>query len=150
MTPSATATGASEDLVVANHPGQPLDQVFQALRSSPEGLSQREAERRLIVYGPNVLSRRGTRRWPKELAAQFTHPLAILLGAAAVLSLINGSPVLAAAVTAVILLNAVFAFFQEQHAEHAVEALAQYLPQQASIRRDHGRAEVDAAANLPA
>jgi calcium-translocating P-type ATPase len=100
----------------------------------------------LTVYGPNVLTRRGGRRWPRELAAQFTHPLAILLGVAAILSLINGTPVLAAAVTAVIVLNAVFAFFQEQHAEHAVEALAEYLPQRALVLRDGRREEVDAAA----
>ena len=51
------------------------------------GLSGREAARRLVVYGPNELTRRGGRRWPRELLAQFTHPLALLLVVAAVLAL---------------------------------------------------------------
>ena len=57
---------------------------------------------------------------------------------AAVLALVSGSPQLSIAILAVIVLNAVLAFVQEQQAEHAVEALGQYLPQQAwaSIKRE--------------
>jgi hypothetical protein len=49
-------------------------------------LSAREAARRLEVFGPNELSRRGGRRWPGELARQFTQPLAVLLAVAALLA----------------------------------------------------------------
>src|ERR1019366_6989248 len=105
-------------------PRESLGRLFRDLRSSAEGLTSREATRRLVAYGPNQLISRGGRRWPGELATQFTHPLALLLAAAAVLAAISGSPVLGAAIVGVILLNAVFAFFQELHAEHALEALA--------------------------
>ena len=102
-----------------------------------------------MAYGPNQLISRAGRRWPGELAAQFTHPLALLLAAAAVLAAISGSPVLGAAIVGVIVLNAVFAFFQELHAEHAVEALAAYLPSRASVWRDGSRQEVDATTLVP-
>ena len=46
---------------------------------------------------------------------------------------------LAAAIVAVIVLNAAFAFVQERQAEKAVEALRRYLPQQATVRRDGAR-----------
>lgn len=59
---------------------------------------------------------------------QFTHPLALVLAVAAVLAWVSGSPTLAVAITAVIGLNAAFAFFQEVQAERAVEALAAFLP----------------------
>jgi calcium-translocating P-type ATPase len=49
----------------------------------------------------------------------------------------------------VIVINAVFAFFQELHAEHAVEALAAYLPTQATVRRDNHRQVVDATTLVP-
>ena len=130
-------------------PREPLGMLFRDLRSSAGGLTAREAARRLVVYGPNQLARRGGRRWPAELADQFTHPLALLLAAAAVLAGISGSPVLAAAIVAVIVLNAVFAFFQELHAEHAVEALAAYLPSRASVLRDGSRQNLDAATLVP-
>ena len=37
------------------------------------GLTAREAQRRLVQHGPNVLVRRGGRRWPGELARR-RHP----------------------------------------------------------------------------
>lgn len=67
-------------------PLEPLGQLFRDLRSSADGLSAREAARRLEVFGPNELSRRGGRRWPGELARQFTQPLAVLLAVAALLA----------------------------------------------------------------
>jgi calcium-translocating P-type ATPase len=117
-------------------PLEPLALLFRDLRSSPRGLTSREAARRLLVYGPNELTRRGKRRWPRELLAQFTHPLALLLAAAAVLAWVSGTPRLAVAIAAVIVLNAVFAFAQELQAERAVEALAAYLPTHARVLRD--------------
>jgi calcium-translocating P-type ATPase len=125
-------------------PQETLGLLFRDLRSSAQGLTSRESARRLLVDGPNQLTRRGKRRWPGELVAQFTHPLALLLAGAAVLAEISGNLVLAAAIVAVIVLNAVFAFFQELHAEHAVEALAAYLPSNARVLRDGSRQEIEA------
>jgi Cation transporter/ATPase, N-terminus len=126
----STAIGeqTSPEAAAETDPRQRLELLFRDLRSSADGLTDREAARRLIVYGRNELTRQGKRRWPAELVAQFVHPLALLLPAAAILAVISGSPVLGAAIAAVIALNAVFAFFQQQHAEHAVEALPAYLP----------------------
>jgi calcium-translocating P-type ATPase len=123
--------------------------LFRDLRCSADGLSGLEAQRRLLVHGPNQLGRHGGRRWPRELADQFTHPLAILLAAAAALAAINRSLPLAVAVAAVIVINAVFAFFQELHAEHAVEALAAYLPTHATVVRDSRRQVIDATTLVP-
>jgi magnesium-transporting ATPase (P-type) len=88
-------------------------------------------ERRRAAYGPNQLQRRGGRRWPRELAAQLTHPLALLLWLAAACAVGAGLRVVGVAILAVIVLNALLLFFQEQQAERAVEDLRRYLPQQA-------------------
>ncbi|HEX6457266.1 MAG TPA: cation-transporting P-type ATPase [Solirubrobacterales bacterium] len=117
--------------------------------STAEGLSSREAERRLLHYGPNRLERRHGRRWPRQLARQFTHPLALLLWGAAVLAAIAGITPVAVAVVVVIVLNAVFAFAQEMQAERAVEALQGYIPQRARVVRDGRETEVDAAELVP-
>lgn len=126
-----------------------LDLVLRNLKATVLGLSSSEAARRLVAYGPNQLTRRTKRQWPQELLAQFTQPLALLLVAAAILAALSGSPVLAIAIVAVIVLNAVFSFFQEQHAEHAVEALAAYLPSQARVLRDGDSQDVEAASLVP-
>ena len=80
---------------------------------------------------------------------QLTHPLALLLWLAAALSLAVGSETVAVAVLLVIALNAVFALIQEMQAERAVEALAQFLPQQVRAIRDGTPSEIPAAELVP-
>jgi len=108
------------------------------------GLSQAEAERRLVRDGPNELVRRHGRQWPRELLRQLTHPLALLLWVAAALSAGTDSTTLAVVIVVVILLNTAFAMIQERQAERAVEALRAYLPPVAIVIRDGERTEVDA------
>ncbi len=126
-----------------------IDLLLRDLRSSRDGLSAREAERRLAQYGANELRRRGGPRWPRELMRQLTHPLALLLWLAAALSLSVGNTTVAVAVLLVIALNAVFAFVQELQAERAVEALAGYMPQRVKVLRDGAQSTVEAVAVVP-
>jgi calcium-translocating P-type ATPase len=126
------------------NPREPVSMLLRDLRSDPTGLTIREAARRLQVHGPNELPQRGSRRWWKELVRQFTHPLALLLWVAAVLAVVSGSTQLSIAILVVIVLNAGLAFVQEQQAEHAVEALSQYLPQQAWVIRGGHRYHIPA------
>jgi calcium-translocating P-type ATPase len=130
-------------------PLQTEERLFGELRSRREGLDSREVERRLIHYGPNEIVRRGHRHWGREVVAQLTHPLALLLWAASVLAWFAGTPVLAGAIVAVILLNAAFALLQERQAERAVEALAAFLPDQVAVSRDGKREPVDVRTLVP-
>jgi calcium-translocating P-type ATPase len=130
-------------------PTERADLLVSELQSSRDGLSSREAARRLLQYGVNELRRRGGVQWPRELARQLTHPLALLLWLAAGLSLAVGNRTVAIAVLLVILLNAAFAFVQELQAERAVEALAGYLPQHAIAIRDGEPTTVEAAELVP-
>ena len=134
---------------VALDPEEQMALLLRDLRSSADGLSSREAARRLIQYGRNELSRRGGRRWPGELVRQLTHPLALLLWAAAALSLAVGNTAVAIALLLVIGFNAAFAFVQEQQAERAVEALAGYLPQRVTALRDGRPCDLVAAEVVP-
>ena len=126
----------------AGDPREPVARLLRDLGTSANGLSRREAARRLQVYGPNELTERRGPGWPAELARQFTHPLAVLLLVAAGLAVASGSGQLGVAIVAVVLLNALLAFAQERHAEHAVAALSRYLPQQARVVRDGVRQRV--------
>ncbi|MGH3391973.1 MAG: cation-translocating P-type ATPase [Actinomadura sp.] len=128
-------------------PEERVGLLLRDLRTARSGLSSREAERRLLHYGPNELRRRGGRAWPRELGRQVTHPLALLLWAAAALAWWAGIVAVALAIVVVIVVNAAFAFVQELQAERAVEALAAYLPSRAMAVRD-GREQVVEAARL--
>ncbi len=95
------------------------------------------------------MQRRGGLRWPRQLARQIVHPLALLLWAATGLAWIAGTPVLAAAIAAVVIVNAAFAFVQERQAERAIEALSEYLPDRAEVIRDGVRVKVDVREIVP-
>ncbi|MGZ8691143.1 MAG: cation-translocating P-type ATPase [Gaiellaceae bacterium] len=113
------------------------------------GLSSAEATRLLGEHGPNELRRSGGLRWPGQLARQIVHPLAVLLWVASGLAWIAGTPVLAAAIAAVVIVNAAFAFVQERQAERAIEALSEYLPDRAEVIRDGVRVMVDVREIVP-
>ena len=127
---------ARPDGAAAIEPTERVELLMRDLRSSQQGLSDAEAKRRLLQYGPNELHRRGGMKWPPELARQLTHPLALLLWLAAALSFAVGSESVAIAVLLVIALNALFALIQEMQAERAVEALTEFLPQRARVLRN--------------
>ena len=139
----------TDEVEGAVDPREPTERLLRDLRSRPEGLSQREAERRLVAYGANELQRTARRSWGQDLLRQFTHPLATLLAAAALLAWASGSLVVGVAIAVVIAANATFAFVQEQQAERAVEALAAYLPQRATVVRDGTRRSIEARELVP-
>ncbi|TXS75610.1 cation-transporting P-type ATPase [Streptomyces sp. sk2.1] len=130
-------------------PGEPLPRLRRELATGPDGLSAREAARRLAVHGPNEVRRKAHTSFSRELVGQLVHPLALLLWAAAVLAFVADLAVLGWAVLAVIVVNAGFALLQERQAERAVETLARYLPEQALAVRDGRPLTVEARDLVP-
>ena len=128
---------------------EPVALLYRDLRAGPKGLSSREAARRLVAYGPNVLERRTRVRWPGQILRQVSHPLALLLWAASALAFVAGMVPLGIAIVVVVVLNAGFAFMQETQAERAVEALRRYLPLQTTALRDGAEQDVDARSLVP-
>jgi hypothetical protein len=51
-------------------PLEPETRLYRHLHSHPDGLSQREAERRLVEHGPNEIRRRGRPRVWRSIVAQ--------------------------------------------------------------------------------
>ncbi|MGZ8694158.1 MAG: HAD-IC family P-type ATPase, partial [Gaiellaceae bacterium] len=147
--PNGRRNGAPAVTTAPPDPLEPEERLFDDLRSRADGLSEREAERRLLQYGPNEITRRGRPLIWREVVLQLTHPLALLLWAAAVLAWVAGTAVLAGAIVAVILLNAIFALVQEHQAERAVEALAAFLPERVALLRDGRRRLANARELVP-
>ena len=73
------------------------------------------------------------------------HFFAAMLWVAGVLAFAAGLPQLGVAIFLVVLLNAVFAFVQENRADRAAERLQALLPRQVTVRRDGRRVRVEAA-----
>lgn len=109
------------------------------------GLDEHQVDASRRANGANVVPR--ARRKPawRLLADQMTHLLAVLLWVAAVLAVVAGMPELGAAISLIVVLNALFAFWQEFHADRSTERLRALLPARALVvRAGHPRA-VDVA-----
>lgn len=87
-------------------------------------------------------------RW-RRLLRQLTHLLALLLWAAAFLAFVSGTPELGTAIIVIVLLNAAFAFAQEDRADRSAQRLQSLMPAQALVRRDGRIIEVSAASLVP-
>jgi predicted kinase len=137
-----TGNGVAHAAAPEVDPQDRIDLLLAHLGTRTEGLTGREAQRRLDQFGPNEITRtHKSSRW-RELARQLAHPLALLLWVAAVLSLASGDRTLALAIVAVILLSAALAYAQELQAERATEALKELLPVKARVRRDGADADI--------
>jgi magnesium-transporting ATPase (P-type) len=125
------------------------EEVLEELHSGFKGLSQEEARRRLAETGPNRIERLRRRPLILRFGANFINLFALLLWAASIFSYLAGMAQLAAAIPLVILINAVFSFWQEYRAEKAVEALARLLPAKSRVLRDGEERQVEAAEIVP-
>jgi P-type Ca2+ transporter type 2C len=111
--------------------------AYAALETCAQGLSSEEASARLSLYGPNSLHTTAvvTLDWTR-LIAQVTHPMALLLWLATGIATLSGRPILGLVIGGVILINAVFSFWQEYRAERVISSLETLLPDCARVLRD--------------
>jgi magnesium-transporting ATPase (P-type) len=122
----------------------PASDMAAGPQVAARGLSASEAAARLGIDGPNVLPvPRRSPAW-RRLAAEMVHFFALLFWVAGALAFIAGLPQLGVAVFFVIVLNGLFAFVQEQRAEHATERLRDLLPRRATVVRDGRPVEIAA------
>lgn len=101
-----------------------------------KGLSQKEARRRLELYGENIL--RETRRvspWVM-FAAQFQDFMVLTLLAATAISFFLGEIADSITIVAIVILNAFLGFFQEYRAEKSIEALKRLAAPLARVKRE--------------
>jgi sodium/potassium-transporting ATPase subunit alpha len=132
------------------------DEVLRHLLTSESGLTEEEAKKRFLEFGPNEI--RGVRKTSLSIRflRQFTHFLAILLWIGAGLAFLSeylhpgeGMLTLGLAIAGVIFINAVFTFIQEYKAEKSIEKLRLLLPFQVKVIREGREKEIPAREIVP-
>lgn len=126
-----------------------IQETYGAMGSSPQGLSSEEAGERLRRYGRNAIREGRKKPLYLKFLANFTHVMAILLWAGGAMAFIGRMPELGWAIWAVIVINAIFSFWQEYRAEKAMEALSRILPVQARVLRDGVERQIPADELVP-
>lgn len=144
MSHNASGSGATPTLDPFSLAGLALEEVFSVLETDPQGLNSEEAQRRLSRLGLNEI--REVARTPLiyRFLSQFTHFMALILWVGSGVAFVANMAQLGFAILGVIVINAIFSFWQEYEAERAVEALRRLLPPHALVRR--GGLEVEIAA----
>ncbi len=117
--------------------------------STETGLTTAEAEKRLGTYGLNQLKEAPPTTIWQMLWEQFRDFVVTLLIIAAVISALLGDWVEAAAIMAIVILNAALGVFQNRRAEQELAALRQLAAPEADVLRDGHRVSVPGRELVP-
>ncbi|HSF61374.1 MAG TPA: cation-transporting P-type ATPase [Gaiellaceae bacterium] len=116
---------------------RPFRDVARELGTDVElGLTEDAAEERLARFGPNRLAQPVRPHYVSIALRQFADPLVGLLVGATAVSVLIGEYLEAAAIGAIVILNALLGFVQEARAERAVLALRDVLERRTHVVRD--------------
>jgi H+-transporting ATPase len=113
----------------------PLSDLYDRLGSSPDGLSQAEAEKRLNQYGPNEIAEAHTNLLLKFLS-YFWGPIPWMIEVAMILSAIDRHWPDFGIILILLLANAMVGFWEEHQAGNAIAALKATLAIKAQVKRD--------------
>ncbi|TDH65601.1 hypothetical protein CCR75_009776 [Bremia lactucae] len=113
----------------------PLNAALDKLKTSREGLTSSEAERRLAEYGPNKLPEEKINKLSLFLGFMW-NPLSWAMEVAGVLSIVLLDYADFALIMFLLLLNAVIGYLEEVQAGDAVSALMGQLAPEAKVFRD--------------
>ena len=113
-----------------------LGTVLRALGTTPQGLAQTEAARRLAADGPNEPLPPRRHETLRSLIALFANPLVLILLLAAVVSALARDAVGAALIVTMVLLGSALNFGLGLHSRRAVERLRAGMAPRASVLRD--------------
>ena len=127
--PESTPT-AKDDLRSVSMP-----ELQAKLGSSPDGLTEAEAQKRLTQYGPNEIEEKKANPFLKFLT-YFWGPIPWMIEAAVVLSALAQHWPDFAIILVLLLSNAVVGFWEEHQAGNAIAALKARLAIEAKVKRD--------------
>ncbi|XP_052300256.1 ATPase 10, plasma membrane-type-like isoform X3 [Citrus sinensis] len=133
----------------------PLDEVFDQLRTTRQGLSSEDAEVRLKIFGPNKLEEKTENKFLKFLSFMW-NPLSWVMEAAAVMAIVlaNGGGQGPdwqdfVGIVCLLLINSTISFIEENNAGNAAAALMAHLAPKTKVLREGQWKEQDAAVLVP-
>jgi len=113
-----------------------VNEVFQFLETSFQGLSAADAESRRALYKDNTLLEQTRPPIWRKYVAQATHPFVLVMIVAGAITIWQREFALSLGIWLVAVVNAGFSFWREYQAEQAIEKLRHLLPTYAHVIRD--------------
>ena len=112
------------------------EELFQKTKTTPNGLSQKEARKKLERDGLNELPRKKPDSVFKIFFNELMDPIVLLLIVAIIASIIVGEYVDAIAITVIITIDLLMGTFQEKKANNTAEALSNLVREKVKVLRD--------------
>jgi len=113
------------------------------------GLSEKEAQKKLLEHGPNILVETRKISVLKILLSQFTDVMVLILIASTFISAFMGEVTEAVTIIAIVFLNAILGFIQEFRTEKTLEALKSLSAPTAKVLRGGRTVTVPAGQIVP-
>lgn len=130
--------------------GKTIQETCSDLKTnSAKGLSEKEAVRRLSVYGRNALPESRKKSLIASFLEQLHDPLIYILLAASAISLLLDEISDTAIILAVVFINAVVGLIQEGKAQKALDSLKKLTSPHAIVIRDAKQKEIPASDLVP-
>ncbi|KAG6768888.1 hypothetical protein POTOM_024500 [Populus tomentosa] len=133
----------------------PIEEVFEKLKCTKEGLSTTEGEERLRIFGPNKLEEKRESKILKFLGFMW-NPLSWVMEAAAIMAIVlangGGKPPDwqdFVGIIVLLIINSTISFIEENNAGNAAAALMAGLAPKTKVLRDGKWSEQDAAILVP-
>ncbi|MDF2954260.1 MAG: Magnesium-transporting ATPase [Thermodesulfobacterium sp.] len=126
-----------------------IKEVLELLKTSINGLSEKEAKRRLELYGKNILESKKKKTAFQILFSQFKDFLIFILIVAAVISGFVGELLDTITIIVILFINALIGFVQEYRAEKAMEALSKMASPYAVVIRENKAKKILAEELVP-
>ncbi|MFA5829292.1 MAG: cation-transporting P-type ATPase [Candidatus Gracilibacteria bacterium] len=126
-----------------------LKSLLAQHQSSLDGLSNEEAQKRLITFGKNELIAGKKKSYFLQFLEEFKDFLVIILIVAVGLAFFSGEYIDGGIILFIVILNATIGFIQKFKAEKAIEALRKMIAPIAKVLRDGNVQEIAASQVVP-
>lgn len=119
-----------------NYYAMKQEELFQKTKTTSNGLSQKEARKKLERDGLNELPRKKPDSVFKIFFNELMDPIVLLLIVAIIASIIVGEYIDAIAITVIITIDLLMGTFQEKKANNTAEALSNLVREKVKVLRD--------------
>jgi len=127
----------------------PIAKLLEDLGSSPRGIEEAEAERRLEKYGQNELAAKKKRKIVLRYLSYFFNPLLVFLAIIGILSYYLSSEISGELIFAMVFISVTLTFYEEYNAQDAADKLRKMIHNTATVVRDGKEREVPLKSLVP-
>lgn len=126
-----------------------IDETLSYQKSTKNGLSSIEAQKRLLEYGKNELPHKKKDSIFKLFISQFKNPIELILVVTVILSFLAGEVIDAVALIFIILLDVLMGTYQEWKARTNAESLINMIKKTSIVIRDGREIEINSNEIVP-